>query len=69
MKLKLIRLTKRYYKLPISEVTKGISDTIDTADIKRIVKRRNSNGGLNLIKVHYKHVWKYYNETPVYNIH
>jgi hypothetical protein len=23
--------------------------------------------GANLIKVHYMHVWKYHNETPLYN--
>jgi hypothetical protein len=23
--------------------------------------------GVNLIKVHYMHAWKYHNETPLYN--
>jgi hypothetical protein len=28
---------------------------------------RKSSGGVNLIKVHYMHTWKYHNETPSYN--
>jgi hypothetical protein len=44
--------------LPSKQET--LSSNSNTTKEKKIV-------GVNLIKVHYKHVWKYHNETPLYN--
>jgi hypothetical protein len=34
---------------------------------KREERNKKSNQGVNLIKIHYMHGWKYHNKNPLYN--
>jgi hypothetical protein len=34
--------------------------------LRRGGRMRENNGEINLIKIHYKHICKYHNETPLY---
>jgi hypothetical protein len=38
-----------------------IRDVKEERGIKRVIE------GVNMIKVHYMHIWKCHNETPLYN--